>query len=175
MKEPEIRKPIEAGDQRKSVYKARFFDKYIKAKWWRQQVYENLDFSASSPFTLSMKNCAKQYFQWYYLDKVSREHPPHPTQNPRPPIVVNLTKCLQVFFSCLLWGSQVCKCPLLWHQPVLSLWGFNSLSYQPIWFEQKKLERFIQNKVYWDFLFVSKCMEDYEWCVWHVYTIQVLL
>ena len=32
MKEPESREAIEAGDQSKSVYKARFFDKYIKAK-----------------------------------------------------------------------------------------------------------------------------------------------
>ena len=174
MKESETQEAIEAGDQRKSVYKARFCDKYIKGKWWRQQVYEKLDFSASSPFTLSMQSRAKQYFQWYYLDKVSREHPPHPTQNPRPPIVINLTKCLQVFFPCLIWGSQVCKCLLLWH--FLILWEFHSLIHHPIWFDQKKkLERFIQNKVYWDFFFVSKCMEDYVWCVWHVYKIHVLL
>ena len=57
----------------------------------------------------------------------------------------------------------------------LILWGFHSLIHQPIWFDLKKLERFIQNKVYWDFFFVSKCMEDYEWCVWHVYKIHVLL
>ena len=32
MKESETQEAIEAGDQRKSVYKARFCDKYIKGK-----------------------------------------------------------------------------------------------------------------------------------------------
>ena len=117
MKEPEIRKPIEAGDQRKRVYKARFFDKYInlKTNYGDNKCLRTLILALPISFTLSMQSCAKQYFHWYHLDKVSREHPPHPTQNPRPPIVVNLTKCLQVFFPCLIWGSQVCKCLLLWH------------------------------------------------------------
>ena len=61
MKEPEIRKPIEAGDQRKSVYKARFFDKYIKAKWRRQQVYKSLDFGASYIIHFMAKLCQAMF------------------------------------------------------------------------------------------------------------------
>ena len=65
MKEPEIRKPIEAGDQRKRVYKARFFDKYINLKTndGDNKCLRTLILALPTSFTLSMQSCAKQYFQ----------------------------------------------------------------------------------------------------------------
>ena len=136
MKESETQEAIEAGDQRKSVYKARFCDKYKKANDGDNKYMKSLISALPHHSLYPCKAVPSNIFSDITWTKLAGNIPLTPRKTPAHQSLSTWRYVFKHFFQCLIWGSQVCKCLLLWH--FLILWEFHSLIHHPIWFDQKK-------------------------------------